>query len=77
MATCAHCGNDYDKTFQVTKDGETLDFDAFECAIARLAPVCEQCSVKIIGHGVEAAGRVFCCGHCAEQSGAEGIVDRV
>jgi DNA-directed RNA polymerase subunit RPC12/RpoP len=76
MATCAQCGNDYDKAFQVTKGGETLDFDSFECAIARLAPTCEHCSVKIIGHGVEAGGRMFCCAHCAEQAGVTALVDR-
>jgi hypothetical protein len=28
MATCETCGNDYDKAFQVVKDGETHTFDA-------------------------------------------------
>ncbi len=77
MATCAHCGNEYDKAFQVTKGGETKDFDSFECAIAAMAPVCDHCSVRIIGHGIEADGRVFCCAHCAQHAGVEGAVDRV
>jgi hypothetical protein len=77
MATCAHCGNEYDKAFQVTKGGDTKDFDSFECAIAVMAPVCDHCSVRIIGHGIEAGGQVFCCAHCAQHSGVEGAVDRV
>ena len=76
MATCAHCGNDYDKAFEVTKGGETKSFDSFECAIAVMAPTCEHCQVRIIGHGVEGDGRIFCCAHCASQAGVEGVSDR-
>ncbi len=77
MPTCAHCGNDYDKAFEVTKDGTTKSFDSFECAIAVLAPTCEHCGVRIIGHGVEAGGRTFCCAHCASEAGVPGAADRV
>jgi hypothetical protein len=35
----------------------THTFDCFECAIAALAPECEKCGVKIIGHGLEADER--------------------
>jgi hypothetical protein len=77
MATCAQCGNEYDKTFQVTRGSESFDFDSFECAIAKMAPTCEHCKIKIIGHGIEAGGRTFCCAHCAEHAGVSGAVDRV
>ena len=53
MAVCEVCGNDYDKAFEVTRDGESHTFDAFECAIHALAPECAHCGCKIIGHGVE------------------------
>jgi hypothetical protein len=76
MPTCDQCGNDYDKTFEVTKDGTTKTFDSFECAITALAPTCEHCGTRIIGHGVEADGRMFCCAHCASHAGAEGVSDR-
>ncbi|HEV2062473.1 MAG TPA: hypothetical protein VGR12_06435 [Solirubrobacteraceae bacterium] len=76
MATCAHCGNEYDKTFEITRDGESKAFDSFECAIAVMAPACEHCNVKIIGHGVESDGRIFCCAHCASQAGVSGVSDR-
>jgi len=33
--------------------------------------------VKIIGHGVEAGGSMYCCAHCAEHAGASGAQDRV
>jgi len=77
MAQCERCGNEYDKALQITADGETHTFDCFECAIAVLAPECDHCSVKIIGHGLEASGRFFCCRNCAEAAGVEGLQDRV
>ncbi len=76
MAICEVCGNDYDKTFSIVND-RTHVFDSFECAIQALAPRCGHCSCRVIGHGVEAGGRIFCCAHCAEQSGVAGTRDRV
>ena len=78
MARCDVCGNEYDKAFTVQRDGQTGTFDSFECAIHALAPTCEHCGCRIIGHGVEAAGeRMFWCAHCASAAGAEGAADRV
>jgi hypothetical protein len=75
-APCEVCGNVYDKAFSVTIRGETHVFDAFECAISRLAPSCAHCNCRIIGHGMEKGGRMFCCAHCAAASGAPEMVDR-
>jgi Rieske Fe-S protein len=77
MGRCEVCGNEYDKTFEVTIAGSTLTFDSFECAIHAVAPTCSHCGCRIIGHGVEADGRIFCCAHCAEQAGVSGLQDRV
>ncbi len=77
MAECEVCGNDYDKSFEVMHDGHAHTFDSFECAIHALAPVCDHCGCRIIGHGVEANGRIFCCAHCATTSGVQGVADRV
>jgi nitrite reductase/ring-hydroxylating ferredoxin subunit len=77
MAVCELCGNDYDKAFEVTLGGESHTFDSFECAIHALAPVCSHCSCRVIGHGVESDGRIFCCAHCAHQEGVDGLEDRV
>jgi len=74
---CEVCGNDYDKSFEVVMDGKTHVFDSFECAIHRLSPVCPHCSNRIIGHGVEARGEIFCCAHCASQEGVTQLRDRV
>ena len=74
MAKCEICGNDYDKAFEVRAAGDTHVFDSFECAIHRMAPICENCGVKVIGHGVEADGRFFCCANCARAEGVEGSV---
>ena len=71
MAKCEVCGNDYYLSFEVVAAGQRHVFDCFECAIHRLAPVCEHCQCKIIGHGVAVGGRFFCCAHCARASGAE------
>ena len=76
MARCDHCGNDYDKAFQVVMRGTTKTFDSFECAIQMMAPTCEHCGVRIVGHGMEKAGRMFCCAHCAEHQGAPEMRDR-
>jgi hypothetical protein len=76
MATCEVCGNDYDKTFEVLKAGETHVFDSFECAILALAPECRHCGCRIIGHGVEADGAMFCCAHCASAEDVAGMRDR-
>ena len=76
MAVCAHCGNDYDKAFQVTLADVTLTFDSFECAIHLLAPSCSHCGCRVIGHGVEADGVLYCCAHCAKESGEGRLRDR-
>lgn len=70
MAKCDACGNDYDKAFQVIMGGRTYTFDSFECAIHAVAPLCEHCSVPIIGHGTEKNGHLYCCGHCANAANA-------
>jgi hypothetical protein len=77
MAQCEVCGNDYDKSFEVRIAGAAHVFDSFECAIHALAPKCDHCHCRIVGHGVEADdGRMFCCAHCAAHSGVAGVKDR-
>jgi hypothetical protein len=76
MAECEVCGNDYDKAFEVTVGGESHTFDSFECAIHALAPSCAHCGCKIVGHGIEADGTMFCCAHCATGAGVSGVADR-
>ncbi len=77
MAQCEVCGNDYDKAFSVTTSGgDSHTFDSFECAIHALAPTCEHCGVRIIGHGVEANGSIYCCAHCASMAGAAQVQSR-
>jgi hypothetical protein len=76
MAKCDHCGNDYDKSFQVILGGEKHTFDSFECAIHMCAPQCVHCGVRIVGHGLEKDGRMFCCDHCAEKEGVTELRDR-
>ena len=77
MKTCDACGNKYEAMLEVKRDGKTYHFDCFECAIHALAPECPTCGVKVIGHGVEAEGRVYCGANCAHRAGVEGINVRV
>lgn len=76
MAVCEVCGNDYDKAIEVIAAGAHHTFDCFECAIHKMAPICEHCGVKIIGHGVEARGHFYCCASCAEHEGVTALRDR-
>ena len=70
-------GNNYDKAFEISMPQSGYHtFDSFECAIHALAPFCEHCGVKVIGHGVEADGSFYCCAHCASMAGASGVADR-
>jgi len=61
---------------KVMAQGKTYIFDSFECAIHKLAPSCVHCGVRIIGHGLESGGRMFCCDHCATQEGVTELRDR-
>ena len=76
MPTCEVCENEYDKTFEVVVGGERHTFDSFECAIHAVAPTCDHCGCKIIGHGVESNGSFYCCAHCAREVGATMLTDR-
>ncbi|ETA66298.1 Prokaryotic metallothionein [Haloechinothrix halophila] len=73
MAACEVCGNDYWMSFEVrTKGGDVHVFDSIECAAQRIAPSCEHCQCRILGHGVEVDGRFFCCAHCARTTVSKG-----
>ena len=76
MATCEVCGNEYDKAFKVEMAGKAHTFDSFECAIHALAPKCAHCGCRIVGHGVEQKGKVYCCANCAKHEGATALKDR-
>lgn len=75
MEKCDTCGNAYDGTFKVHMKGSFYNFDSFECAIHLLAPKCKNCEVKVIGHGVESGGDVFCCSACARICGITDLKD--
>jgi hypothetical protein len=76
MAKCEVCGNDYDKSFEVTYRGSKHIFDSFECAIHKLAPACKHCGCRIIGHGNEVGTDYYCCANCARMAGAAKVTDR-
>jgi hypothetical protein len=77
MAQCEVCGNDYDKSFELVLGDERHVFDSFECAIHALAPQCERCGCRIVGHGVESDGSFYCGAHCAHEAGVAAAQDRV
>jgi len=74
--SCEVCGNEYDKPLELLVNGISHYFDCFECAIHALAPRCEHCGCRIIGHGVEASGVMYCCAHCAQHQGVTSLKDR-
>ena len=74
--TCEVCGNEYDKAMEITQNGRVHVFDCFECAIHALAPSCAHCGCRIVGHGMEHAKEMYCCAHCAQSRGVDGLKDR-
>ena len=77
MGVCEVCGNDYDKTMEISVAGERHVFDCFECAINVLAPTCAHCECMIIGHGIEGNDAFYCWAHCAHAADIQEVVDRV
>jgi len=35
-----------------------------------------HCGCRILGHGVEANGKMYCCAHCARHEGEGALRDR-
>jgi hypothetical protein len=68
MARCDVCGNEYARPMVIRHEEKMGTFDSFECAIQAMAPVCPHCECRVIGHGVETGGQIFCCASCARLS---------
>ncbi|MFC4127329.1 hypothetical protein [Nocardia rhizosphaerae] len=75
MAVCDTCGNDYARAFTVNRNGDSWTFDSIECAASKIAPSCAHCDCRVLGHGVETGGAVYCCAHCARLAGHRTLVD--
>jgi hypothetical protein len=76
MAICKVCGNNYAHSFEVLRGGRSSTYDCFECAIHDMAPTCNHCQCRIIGHGIAAGSQIYCCAHCARMHGVTDVVDR-
>jgi hypothetical protein len=76
MNRCELCGNEYDQTIEIVREGKAHIFDSFECAIQVMAPACPHCGCKIVGHGVQSDGTIYCCAHCAREMGEKALKDR-
>ena len=68
QGTCDTCDDEYHDAMQITKGGEQYTFDSFECPTQELAPECPTGGVRIVGHGTEHNGSVYCCSHCDDQA---------
>ena len=66
MGVCDLCGNDYDRSFTITRGDRSRTYDSLECAVTDLGARLRTLRVPRPGHGVEKGGVVFCCSHCAE-----------
>lgn len=75
MSKCEVCGNHYESDLRIVKDGREHVFDCFECAIHALAPPCQACGCRIIGHGVQHGADIYCSAHCARRVGVTGLRD--
>lgn len=69
MDPCDVCGIENERALQITMDGRSYTFDCFECAITKLALQCSHCGCRILGHGLEEEGQLFCCANCARNAG--------
>lgn len=76
MNNCDVCNNTYKNPMQIIKDNKTYTFDSFECAIHLLAPKCNHCGCRVIGHGVEDSDTLFCCANCAREEGKYNLRDQ-
>ena len=73
MGICSVCANESTRTFDIMYEGGILTFDSFQCAIHRLAPICNHCDCLILGHVVESEAAIYCCAQFAESALAKGI----
>lgn len=69
---CEVCGKICEMPMEIGFRGRVGSFDCFECAIHAMAPTCEHCGCRIIGHDVEEAGKTYCCAHCAHAAQERG-----
>jgi hypothetical protein len=77
VTRCDTCGNEYERCLEIVYGGHLYHFDCFECAIHELAPACESCGCRIIGHGVQCGLQLYCSAHCARAHGVEGVETHV
>lgn len=75
MARCDTCGNEYERNLEIRVGEHAYSFDSFECAIHKLAPHCEHCGCRILGHGAQWEDHLFCSAHCARQRGVHTLAD--
>lgn len=61
---CERCGKRDGALMEIRLRGRTRIFDCFECAIHAMAPAYRHCGSRVIGHGIEGEGRIFCSAHC-------------
>ena len=49
MGVCDMCGNDYDRSFTITRGDRSGTYDSLECAVTDWAPACGRCHACSIG----------------------------
>lgn len=58
---CDHCGCECIFELEVRLAGQVFHFDCFDCAIDRLAPVCQRCGRKFTEPALQGdAGELYC-----------------
>ncbi len=63
---CACCGGDLGPhPVGLRYRGRESVFCSFGCAVVQAAPACFACGAKVLGRGVQVAGRTYCGASCA------------
>jgi hypothetical protein len=66
-SSCEHCGQPADPGIRVFSRGQIHAFDRVDCAVSRLAEICqfcEECHAVLLDEGVTFAGASYCSMDC-------------
>ena len=64
---CTICDDQYGRSCRIPADDELHFMDSFECAFYTVAPRCRCCDRRIVDHGIETWGNIFCCTPCVHE----------
>lgn len=76
MAAREVCGNEYEgSSAMITTDRRAHIFDSIDDAAHAIAPVCAHCGCRVLGHGMQSGGKIYCRASCARRTGSDAVRD--